>query len=814
MLASRCVQRYDMLLNNFKIAWRSLQKNKSFSAINIFGLSIGIAAFMLITTYVRFEQSYEAENPNAGNIMRVTYDLYNGSEYVVTDCETHAGLGAEMKDKIPQVIDYLRMFSNDGLSDIRVGDRKFLEDLVYYADPSAFKMLGLKVVAGVPETALSNPFQVVLTSTLANRFFDKTDVVGESLHIAGNDYKVTGVVADAPPNTHLKYQVLLSHPSLKVKNWYSEASWNSNNEYTYILVEPGTQVADINDHLDKISEQHAKDLNNGKFRAEPMADIHLYSNKTFEPEVNGSYKIVSFLVIISLFVIVIAWVNYMNLSTARSLERAREVGIRKVMGSLKNQLVFQFLTESLVINLLATLVGFGIFQLASPFFRDLTGLPATVHFDGANLLMLFATLTVAGTLLAGLYPAFVLSSFKPVVVLKGKFRSSSHGQLLRKALVVFQFSATVVLIIGVCTVYLQLRHLRSVDLGLDMTQTLAIKVPVLENFDSVLYQRYNGFRNELVGSGLATAISRSGSLPGVSLAELNTSTLSRVGRKNETGEYEYYWYGIDEEFVNTMNLKMIAGRNYSKNGTGNDGMVIINEEAVKRLGFDSPEQAIGADISLYNWRTQKNFSTIMGVVKNFYQRSPKEEHIPMVFQYSEAASYVAISLNTADMGSAVDQVEKAWRKHFSGEVFHYFFADDNFNAQYTADNRFGRVMVTFSALAILIACLGLFGLSSYTILQRTKEIGIRKVLGASVTQIVNLLSMEYMKVVMISSVVALPLAYWACTEWLSSYTTRISLNAWMFLIPMGLILTIALVTVSFQTVQSAVANPVDSLKQE
>lgn len=804
-----------MLLNNLRIAWRSLQKNKMFSIVNILGLSVGISAFMLITTYVRFEKSYESFNPNSDNVLRVTFDLYNGSEYIVTDCETHPGIGPEMKEKIPQVIDYLRMFSADGLVDFVVRNQKFLEDQVYYADPSFFNILGAPLLTGDPSKVLSDPFQAVITTSVAKKFFGTTDVVGESFRVSSVDYKISGVVADAPPNTHIKYKVLLSHATLpKTRNWYSETDWGSNNEFTYVLVEPGTDVKMINEALQQISKSHAEPLNQGKFNAEPLSSIHLHSNKTFEPEVNGSHKVVSFLMVIALFVIIIAWVNYMNLATARSVERAKEVGIRKVMGSLSAQLIVQFLMESFVINLIATIIGFGLFQIASPFFRILTGVSTQLGMqDGAYFFLLFGVLTVSGSLLAGIYPAFVLSSFKPATVLKGKFRSSMHGQWLRKSLVVFQFSATVVLIIGVCTVFFQLRHLRSVDLGLDMTQTLAVRVPARETLDSSYFASYDGFRNELLGSSLATAVSRSGSLPGVALAELNTSTLSRVGHEAESGKYEYYWFGIDREFVNTMHMELVAGSNFSESGS-NAGKVLVNEEAVKRLGFSDADEAIGTEITLYDWRTKKPSSVIVGVLKNFYQRSPKEEHIPMVFQYSEAASYVAISLNAENMIDAVDRVEKAWRAHFPGEVFHYFFADDNFNAQYTADKRFGNVMATFSGLAILIACLGLFGLSSYTIVQRTKEIGIRKVLGASVSQIVSLLSMEYIKVVTISSIVALPLAFWACTEWLSTYTTRISLNAWIFLFPVGLILMIALLTVSFQTIQSAIANPANSLKEE
>jgi putative ABC transport system permease protein len=802
-----------MLINYSRTAWRALLKNRIFSIINVLGLAAGISAFLFITTYVSFEKSYENFIPNADNTWRITLNVYNGSEYVVTDCETHAAMAPILKERYPEVIDYVRMFNNDGLRSVQVGEKKFLESGIYFADPSVFGMFAVDVLKGEPQKTWNEPMQMAISRSQAIKMFGTTDVVGESVIIDGNLYNVSGVFYDRAPNTHLKFNFLMSHATLqKLRDWYKDNEWNGNNEYSYLLMKPGTDLAGFNQKILAVSEEFKKRLDDDKYVAEPMTSIHLYSNKTFEPEANGNAKVVYFLAVIAVFIITIAWVNYMNLATARAVERAKEVGIRKVMGSVKSQLIIQFLTESLLVNVIAGFFGLVFFQTALPLFRELTGLPASVGLvNNLSFWMLLAVLVVIGAILAGIYPAFVLSSFRPALVLKGKFQSSTHGQLLRRSLVIFQFGMTIILIVGVSVVYLQVNHLRTVDIGANLEQILAVRAPEIEVTDSVFVSKFNGFKNDVVQKASIRSVAVSESFPGVPITELSTTSISVVGREQQTGRYEYYWYAVDEDFVPTMGMNMGAGRNFEN--SSDVGNMLINEEAAERLGFEKPEDAIGTQLTFVDWRTQKPV-TVVGVIKNFYQRSPKEVHLPMTFVYNQRGRYFTFRFNDTQTSDLIATVKESWEKSFPGDPFNYSFVDERYDQQYRSDVQFGRVMGTFSVLAVIIACLGLFGLSSYTIVQRRKEIGIRKVLGASVSQIVGLLSGSYVKTIVVSALLAVPIAWLAVDNWLSGYTTRIALNVWIFIVPVLIILVTALITVGFQTFRSAVENPANALKQD
>ena len=775
-----------------------------------------MTAFLFILQYVRFERSYEDFNKNATHVYRVTLDLYNGNEYIITDCETYPPVGPQLKEKMPEVIDYVRMFHNDGLQDIEANNEKFLDEGIYYADPSAFTIFSVTVLHGDQRTALIRPYSAVLSASMAKKYFNRTDVVGQAIKIQKNIYQITAVIADVPPNTHLKFNTLLSHSTLNslYPDWYKDDSWNGNNEYTYLMMAPGTNLASFNNKLIEYAISLQDKIGTQRFVAEPIKDIHLLSNKSFEPEANGSANVVYFLLIIAVFIIVTAWVNYINLSTARAIERAREVGIRKVMGSVRRQLIFQFLSESLIVNVIAGSLAFVFFQSALPIFRDLTGQSLPMDFmKDTTFWLVFAGLIFVGSVLSGFYPAIVLSSFNPVAVLKGKFRSSVHGQKLRQGLVIFQFATTVILMVGMCAVYLQINYLRTFDLGMNLDQTLVVRAPYLELPDSIQRFKHQSLKTELLKNPAIQNVARSESLPGLSLHELSTnSNVTRVGENKSEGSYNYYFIEIDADYISTLGMKLLHGKNF-RDGFPNYDQVIINEEAVKRLGFSSPEEAIGSKIT-YKTRWEGEPSTIVGVLQNYYQRSPKEQQFPMIFYYDEFPNYFSIRLKTENINQSITSIKKTWAEVYPGTLFHYFFLDEKYDQQYQADTRFGKVIATFSTLAVFIACLGLFGLSSFTIVQRTKEIGIRKVLGATVFQIVHLLSKEFAKVILIAAIVALPISYLAVAQWLSGYAIRINLEVWMFLIPVSIILFIALFTVSFQTFKTAIENPSGSLRQE
>jgi putative ABC transport system permease protein len=804
-----------MLTNNLRIAYRNLLKNRVFSYINILGLAIGIAAFMLIVQYVRFERSYESTYKHADNIFRLATEFYNGSELVTTDCETYAPLGPFAKANMTEVVDFARMYGIDGLANVKVGTQSFLESGMYWADHSVFNVFTYEVVSGDVNKALVAPFEIVLTESIAKKYFGRTSVVDESIDVDKRTFRVKAVVADSPPNTHLKFSFLLSRLSFPVvKPWYPDDKWGNNNEFTFVLTVPGTDVGNFNKRLNDLTMKELKGLvEEERFIAEPIKDIHLYSDKSYEPEAGGSSEAVYYLIVIALFIIAIAWVNYVNLSTARAVERAREVGIRKVMGSLKRQLIFQFLAESFIVNVVAGVIALMILQLSFPFFRDIAGQPLSLDLMGDSVIWyLFLGLVLAGTLLSGIYPAFVLSSFKPVAVLKGKFQSSSHGQLLRKGLVIFQFSATVVLIISTCTVYLQVQFMRNQNLGMDIDQILVLTGQQLNLSDSIFRQTSHTFKTELLKNSAIRSVGRGESLPGVDLQELSTTSVNPLsGAKNSRG-YLYYYFGIDADYIPTMNITFVAGRNFQDRIENHD-QVIINREAAKLLGFANPREAVGSKIT-FRTRGSADGSVIIGVLDDFHFRSPKEAHLPMLFYYKEPSDYFALLVRTDNMPVTLAAVRETWTKVYPDAVFNHFFLNHKYDQQYRADAQFGNVTAVFSSLIVIVACLGLFGLSSYTITQRTKEIGIRKVLGASVPEIVRLLSKDFATTVLIAAVIALPIAYFAMDQWLAQYYLRVTLDAWIFLFAFAVVLLLALMTVSFQTISIARGNATDALRQE
>jgi len=805
---------YGMYKSYFKIGWRNLVKSKGYSLINISGLALGIACFLFLLSYVRFERSYEDFHQKADNIYRVTLDLNKGNEFLMTDCETYAPFGPLAKEKMPEVVDFVRMMNNDNTR-VKIGEQKFLEERSYFADSSIFKIFSFSPLHGSLQSALSKPNEAVITASTAQKYFGRVDVVNESLETLGGLYKITAVINDVPLNTHLKFDFLLSHVTFpKIRNNYTDHSWESgNNEFTYLLMTPGTDLNVFNKKLADLSSSLKDKINEDRFSAEPIKDIHLYSNKTFEPDVNGSARTVYALLIIALFIIGLAWVNYINLSTAKAIERAREVGVRKVMGSTRSQLMSQFFTESILINIIATIMALMIIKIGLPYFYELSGQPVMDVFQYRFFWYSLAVVLVVGIIFSGGYPAIVLSSFNPVAVLKGKFKSSGHGQWLRHSLVVFQFTATTVLIISLATVYLQIEHLQNYDLGMDISQALVLRAPDKDQVDSIYQSKYVSFKTELLRNPSIQVVSQSQSIPGAGMNEVSTTqSIFQLGKDKNSNSFNYYHYAIDADFIPVFGMELLAGRNF-ETGVKNMNLVIINEEASTSLGFSSPQQAIGSNITYQ--MSEQEYSTVIGVVKDFYQRSPKEKQVPMILRYYSGFSrYVTMKIKTDEAKETIEYVKSQWDNLFPSSPFSYFFLDEKYNQQFKADRQFGKVMATFSIIAVVIACLGLFGLSSFTILQRTKEIGIRKVLGGSVAQIAQLLSRDFIKWVFVATVLALPLAYLLMKQWLSGYAVRIDLNGWVFIIPMLVIAFISVLTVGLQTFKAANANPVDSLKSE
>jgi putative ABC transport system permease protein len=798
-----------MITNYLLVTLRNLLKNKLYTFINVFGLALGLTAFFFITQYVRFERSYEDFNVNKDNIYRIYINLYKDAEFVGTDCETHAPFGPAVKDKFPEVVNYVRMAKFDGQTEVEIGTDKFLEENIYATDSSLTSVFTIHFIEGDPQTSLVQPMHAVLTKSLAQKYFGKTQgLLGRSMVIDHNNYTISGVTEDFPPNSHLKISMFISHATLAATPFsrYDEAVWVGNNEYTYLLMKPGASLSDFNRKISALSASMKESLNNAVYAAEPVKDIHLYSNKGYEPDVNGSATLVWIMLTVGAFILIIAWVNYVNLSTAKAMNRAREVGVRKVLGSLRTQLIAQFFAESFVLNVLAGGLSLVILWLTFPFLRDLSGQPLSSAFlSDRGFWYLLTAVIIAGTVLSGVYPALVLSSFQPAAVLKGKLQSTPGGRLLRQGLVVFQFSATLIMIVCMVVIYTQITYLRNYNLGMKIDQTLVVRAPQIDVPDSTYQDLYSGFRNDVLRQSQVTSVARTQAIMGTALSEVPSTYFSRVGDDEKRGRYYYHNFGVDAEFVPQMGLTIVAGKNFDRT-SAQFYEAIINEEAVKSFGFESNEAAIGGKITTTRYKLDRPFE-IVGVVKNFSFRSPKEAPIPMFFGYSSWARYFLVHADAGRPEEVIALVRTSWEKAYPGALFDYFFLDENYNRQYESDTRFGNVTAAFCLLATLIACLGLFGLASYTVMQRTKEIGIRKVLGASVSQIVQLLSFDFIKIVLIASALATPIAYFAVMNWLSGYSVKVNLNIWLFGLPILLILIIALLTVSFQTVKTALTNP-------
>jgi putative ABC transport system permease protein len=802
-----------MFREYFLIAYRNITKHKFYSSINLLGLATGTAACLLILHYVHYELSYEDFHEKAEQIYRLTLDSYKDGELQVQDAEMYPLAGPELKEQMPEVLDFVRLHDQQGLV---VGTEKYREseDRMYYTDPSVFSIFSLLLTQGDPTTALDEPFEMVISESKAKQYFGTTEVLGNNLDLygLGNEQKVakiTGVMKDLPPNTHLKIDFMLSYISLRDEAIDYSIGWNGNNEFTYLLMDPRTDLSEFRQKLDVLAASLEDKMDEERFNVQPIGDIHLYSNKTYEPEANGNANTVYFLSVIALFILIIAWVNYINLATARSVERAKEVGVKKAVGCSRSQLIRQFLFESFSINVLAMILAVMIVYLSFAAFREISGQPLSIRlFTDSYFILIIVTLLLVGTLLSGLYPALVLSSFRPVAVMKGKLRNTTHGRWLRQGLVVFQFLASVVLIVGTFTVYQQLEYMQEQELGIDTEQVMVVKMPLELQYDPEIATKLTSLQQEWKRLSSVEQVAGAESVPGTGYTLLSSSMGIRTEGQDESGNnFTYYHYAIDDGLINTLGIKLLAGQNF-RPGVSNEQKAILNEEAIRLLGFKSPEEAVGQKI------TFDSVTTIIGVVQDYNFLSLKDPVIPFIHWYSELNAHQYIRLGTQNLPETIGQIEATFESIFPGSTLSYFFLDDKFNQQYQAEARFGQVFGLFAGLAILVACLGLLGLSSYTSIQRTKEIGIRKALGASVSHIILLLTKSYFRLILIALLIAIPVANYVMSEWLEQFAYRIGIHWWLFIIPGLLVVFIALLAVSGQTLKSARANPVKALRYE
>lgn len=821
-----------MVRNLLLTALRSLKKNKFFSILNIIGLGIGLAVFLLIAQYVSFERSYENLVPDADNIYRVSLTHFTNNEQIFSSAENYPGVAHALKNDLPEVNDCARLYNMGYKNNVIITyqDAKpeavaFKHRRFLYADSSFLPMMGYPMVSGDPTKALAEPFTAVITEQYATMYFGNEDPIGKMLHLQDDDFnnelvRITGVLKNLPTNTHLKFDILFSYKTLftrfeQARTRYDQ-SWNRKDMYTFVQLTPGTNPKTVEEKLPSILAKYKPELNERNQREvlalQPLKSIHLTSNLSEEPETNGDEKIVLFLGMIGIFVLVIAWINYINLATAKAMERAKEVGVRKVMGAFRFQLMRQFLIEAGMINAFSIVIALLIMLLVLPSFNSLSGLTLGVSYlIQLWFIGLLGMIWIIGTVLSGFYPALVLSSFKPVVVLKGKLKNSISGILLRKGLVVIQFMTSVALIAGTLIVYRQLDFMMNQNIGMNIDQVLVVERPGIASRDrSAFNSAIDVFRNELKKNADIQAMSASVTIPGKQ-REFK-ATVKKYGSSDDES-VTLRFNSMDYTFLNVFKMQLLAGRNFSEEFTNDqDTSVIISESASKLLGYKTPEDAIGQTIAIPDFQWSP---IVVGVVNDYHQVSLKKTLDPMIFYCTNYnGEYYSLRVKTTDLPNTIDHVRKSWTKAFAGNPFEYFFLDDYFNQQYENERKFGKLFTVFAVLAIAVGCLGLFGLSAYTATQRTKEIGIRKVLGSSESGIFTLLSKEYLKLVTLSILLASPLVWFFMRDWVNSFPYHTSISPWIFLLSGVLVLVISLFTVSYQTIKVARTNPINSLRYE
>ncbi len=808
-----------MLKTYFKIALRSLLKNKSLTFINLVGLATGFAITLLIVQYVQFERSYEKTHPNADRVVRLTLNLLTGNSVTTQDSEMYPPVGPRLSSELPEVESYTRVYGiGEPNSAIQIGEQQFLMKDLYAVDADFFRMFNYKLIYGSEKDLFKKPNEAVITESTALKYFNRTDVVGEVIKSPGNGgdilYNVVGVTHDSPPNTHLKFDMLISYPTMLAdaemlrRHGEKEDNWGNNNSYMYVQLAKG---ADYNHFTNSLATFNKRLIDEKKIKSEAIvgqkiADIHLYSKKTFEPETNGDANSVFFLFAVAVLIIISAFVNYINLTTSQALDRAKEVGVKKVLGSTKTQLRIQFLVESIVINVIAGSLALFLVFVGKSSFLALSGLPENfVFFGNLSFWVLLLVFVVLGGVISGLYPAFILSSFKPSTVLKGNFSHSIKGTLLRKGLVVFQFAITIILLIQTFTVNEQIDFMRGLDRGINVQKSIVVEAPTKNATEN-----YSVFKQSLLGNSNIKAISLSHTVPGQPSGALSTTADIHITGVTPDQYHNFYLTFIDKDYIPLLGVEMLAGTNFDETTTPKKLQVVVNEESLKRWNIKTPEEAINKKLSFWG-----NEWTIKGVTKSYHQQSPKSPLLPMIHIFNNTfRSLATIQFTGGSPNDNLAQVKEKFHAVYPGAAFSYFFMDQEYDKQFKADDRFKNVFMILTAFSILIACLGLLGLASFSVAKRKKEIGIRKVVGASITTILMLLSKDFLKTVMISVIISVPVTYLLIQNWLKNFAYKIDLHVWLFILPILLVFALVLLSISFKTVKTAIGNPIKSLRTE
>jgi putative ABC transport system permease protein len=803
-----------MLKNYIKIAVRNLIKNKIFSFINIFGLAVGLTCFMLIAVYVYNELTYDRYPADSKDIYRVNLSVTgNGNIVVYPDVDVAVGEG--MRDAYPEIKACARIF---GISDyVKYNNKQFKESHLAFADSNFLEMFSIPLIEGNTSDALVQPNSVVISKSFARRYFGNQDPIGKTLLIGINNvaYKVTGVIDKVPYKSHFHFDAFLSISTIKFRH----RTWSNLAFFTYLQLNKNADpekleakfpqlvaehvVPEIQHDMGVSLEEAQKSVNTFVFSLQRLTDIHLYSHTQYELEPNGDIKYVYIFSALAIFILLLACVNFTNLSTARATKRAREVGVRKVMGSAKKQLIFQFLTESIILTFIGMLCAFVLVDLLLPNFNELIGANINLGFfaDYRTIIIMFLLCIIVGTL-AGIYPAFFLSAFNTIKVLKGSVISqNTHKISLRSGLIIFQFFVSTALVIATIIVYQQLNYMQNKKLGYDKEQTLFIPDARLLGGNQDAYKQRILQNNSVVSA----TISRS-----IPAGEIMDGT--EIYPKNESGngtEIHANIYHVDYDYLKTLGISVLYGRNFSKEFPSDTAGVVINEAAARKLGWDE-SNAIGKYIIGSGQIKLK----VIAVVKDFNYESVKDEIAPLMMLLGRNYGGLIIRFKTNDVNGLLSELKEQWNSFNPEGPFNYTFLDDKFAALFASERRTQQIFSSFTLIAIIIAGMGLFGLSAFVIEQRTKEIGIRKVLGATVTEIAFMLSKEFIKWVLIGNIIACFAAYYLINKWLDNYAYRIDINLLVFLLSAIVTIVIVFATVSYQSIKAALTNPVKSLRYE
>ena len=802
-----------MINNYYKVAWRHIIKEKFYSLINISGLAVGIASCIFIAFYVLKELSYDQYHENLDRTYRILQGAHAGEERNIPPTPENfrfwgnAPVGPTLKEELPEVEHFCR-FTPGHSKLIKANDELYNEKDIVYGDSTVFKVFSWELVAGNPENALKEPNSIVLTESLAMKYFGTTDALGKTVLLEQErECVVTGVMEDVPENSQFIFDGIISMTTFYDIRPGIFDNWGYVDFYNYITLKEGATLESIKPKLQPIATKYTSDWKHSNFYLdiEPMDGSYLYSVAARQAGKTGSVTNLIIFSIIGLFILIIACINFINLSTARSLERAKEIGIRKVVGARQYSLVNQFLSELILLAMFAGVLAIGIVTSAAPYLYAITGVQISLDnflsplFLGAFIIGIF---TIG--LLAGSYPAFLLSKFQPAKVLKGNFKTGSSGVVLRKGLVTFQFILTIGLIIGTSTVYNQLQYLRNHELGFTKDQTLILEF----GFDGEVSRNIEALKTQFANQPGISSICASRAVPGG--YHPNAGTLIE-DKNGEMVPHSPAIYEVDPDFVPFYDIKVLAGRAFSYDYySDSTEALMINMAAARQWGYTDPEEVVGKKFS--QWGKE---GEIIGVVDDFNYQSLHNEVAPLSLRYEPfSMAMFSLKVDTDDLYTTIQNLENKWKELIPHRPFSYYFLDDSFDQQYKADNQFAELFTAFAVLAIIIAFLGLFGLTTYTTSQRIKEIGIRKVMGASVSSIVLLLSKDLSKLLIVAFVIAAPLAWFAMTKWLEGFAYQASIGIGIYIIAAISISAIAFGTMSWQSMKAALQNPTNSLKNE